>query len=288
MKPEFEEIQKNSFRSFSIKVVKRANRPLLTKAWHHHPEIEICYTEKSRGKRYVGNNISEYREQDLVILGSHLPHGFTTSDETEQYVIQFRPEFLGKEFFNAGELSTINSLIQRAKRGLHLSASQIDKAKHMIKALYNSEQSDFSQLIKLLELLEFLAISPDLRPICTEKYSEYISVNKLNSIKTIFEFIENNYQKEINIRDACQIMNLTESAFYKFMKRHTNKKFTTILNEYRLEHASKLLTSSDLQISEVSYQSGFRNLSYFNRVFKEAYHQTPREMRRVYQQEASQ
>lgn len=282
MKPEFEEIQKKSFKSFSVKVVKRANRPLLTKAWHHHPEIEICYTEKSRGRRYVGNNISEYKEQDLVILGSHLPHGFTTSDETEQYVIQFRPEFLGKDFFSAGELSTINKLIQRSKRGLHLTGNEIDLATLKIKNLYLHEHSNFSQLIKLLELLDYLASCDNLKPICTAKYSEYISVTKLNSIKMIFEFIENNYQKEITIKEACQVVNLTESAFYKFMKRHTNKKFTTILNEYRLEHASKLITSSDLPISAISYESGFHNLSYFNRSFKEMYNLTPREFRRSY------
>ena len=220
MRPELERIQKNSSRSFNVKVVKRANRPLLTKAWHYHPEIEICYTVKSRGKRYVGNNISDYKEHDLVILGSNLPHGYTTSVETEQYVLQFRREFLGQDFFSSAELESINNLLARSKRGLVLSGIEIDEADQRIKALFTNEQSNFKQLISFLDFLYYLSQCENLSPICTEKYSSYISINKLNSIKTIFDFIENNFQKEVTITDACKVVNLTESAFYKFIKRH--------------------------------------------------------------------
>ncbi|MEM9544608.1 MAG: AraC family transcriptional regulator [Bacteroidota bacterium] len=283
MRPELEKIQRNSTRSFNVKIVKRANRPLLTKAWHYHPEIEICYTVKSRGRRYVGNNISEYKEQDLVILGPNLPHGFTTSVETEQYVLQFRKEFLGQGFFNAAELERINNLLIRSKRGLSLSGMEIKEADHRIRNIYNQEEYSFQKLLSLLEFLDYLSTCKNLSPICTEKYSSHISITKLNSIKTIFEFIENNFQKQVTISDACKMVNLTESAFYKFVKRHTNKKFTTILNEYRIDHASKLLISSDLPISEICYQSGFGNLSHFNRVFKQSFNITPRELRRKYE-----
>lgn len=282
MKPEFEKILRKATRSFNVKVVKRANRPLLTKAWHYHPEIEICYTLKSQGRRYVGNNISDYKERDLVILGANLPHGFTTSHECEQYVLQFTQEFLGRGFFNAAELEGINDLIHRSKRGLLLKGQEVDEAEVRIKQLCVQEQSSFAQLISLLEFLDYLSRCTNVGPICTEKYSALISIKKLDSIKTVFEYIEGNFQKELTIRDACKVVNLTESAFYKFMKRHTGKKFTTILNEYRLDHACKLLTSSDLQISEVSFQSGYVNLSHFNRVFKESYGMTPRQMRNRY------
>lgn len=283
MKPEFEVIQRKPSRSFLLRVIKRTNRPMLTKAWHYHPEIEICYTIKSCGRRYVGNNISDYKERDLVILGSNLPHGFTTSDECEQYVIQFRNDFLGKQFFSLAELERINSLLIRSKRGLLLTGIEVEEADRKIKKLYNSNLSTLKQLLLLLELLDYLSLCANLTPICTEKYSSYISVTKLNSIKSIFEFIENNFQKEISINDACKVVNLTESAFYKFIKRHTNKKFTTIINEYRLNHASKLLLSSNLSISEISFQSGYSNLSHFNRIFKKHYNMTPRQLRLKYQ-----
>lgn len=280
MKPEFEKIESKSFKSFMARVVIRDKRPLLSKAWHYHPEFEICYTVKSKGLRYVGNNISEYKENDLVILGSNLPHGFTTPDECKQYVIQFHKNFLGKDFFNAIEMKNILNLLANANRGLLLIGDDLKVADKKILSLFEPRQSNTTQLFKLLDFLDFLSLSSSLKSICSEKYSSGINVSKLNSIKKIFEFVENNFQKELTIKEASKVVNLTESAFYKFIKRHTNKKFTTIVNEYRIDHAYKLLASSNLPISEIAYASGYNNFSHFNRMFKETYKMTPRQFRR--------
>ena len=282
MKPEFEKIPPSLARSFNVKIVERDKRPLLTKAWHYHPEIEICYTVSSSGMRYVGNNISEYHENDLVILGPNLPHGFTTLNKSKQYVIQFTWDFLGEHFFEAAELKGITDLIERSKRGLILKGDELEMVECKIDKLYQ-DQSNFSRLLSLLEFLDYLSECEGTEFICTEKYSSHINESKLHSIKSILDYVEENFQKDISIKDACEIVNLTESAFYKFIKRHTNKKFTTILNEYRIDHASKLLVSSDMPISDVAYISGYNNFSHFNRTFKESYFMTPREFRKANQ-----
>ena len=283
MKPEFEKIEQKSANSFVSKIVKREQRPLLTQAWHYHPEIEICYTLKSHGLRYVGNNISEYDQGDLVILGSYLPHGFTTIDQSEQYVIQFNQAFLGKDFFDASELEDINSFLRQSNKGIVLKGSELKKAEEYIRLLFMPNLSKMGRLIHLLELLNFLSHCSNIEFICSEKYSSTLTQSKLNKINTIFEFIKNNYQQDISICSASKEVNMTESTFYKFIKRHTNKKFTTILNEYRINHASKLLVSSHIPISEISFKSGYKNLSYFNRVFKNTYNLTPKQFRNTFQ-----
>jgi len=98
-------------------------------------------------------------------------------------------------------------------------------------------------------------------------------------MKKIFDYLEANYNKDLTISDAAAHINLTDSAFYKFVKRHTKKKFTQLLSEYRIEHASKKLSSTKMTIAEVCYDSGFKNLSYFNRRFKEIEKMTPSEYR---------
>lgn len=282
MKPELEKIEFKSNNSFQSKIVKRDQRPLLTQAWHYHPEIEICYTLKSHGLRYVGNNISAYNERDLVILGSYLPHGFTTIDKSEQYVIQFNKEFLGKDFFNTSELEQIQSFLLESNRGVVLRGSELKKAEEYIQYLYKPDQSKMERLLKLLELLNYLSQCANIDIICSEKYSSTITRSKLNKVNMIFEFLRNNFQNDISIQTVCNVVNMTESTFYKFIQRHTKKKFTAILNEYRIDFASKLIVSSDLSISEISFKSGYKNLSYFNRVFKKSFKITPKDFRKKY------
>ena len=59
--------------------------------------------------------------------------------------------------------------------------------------------------------------------------------------------------------------------------------FIEYLNNYRLTMASRLLVSSNSSIIAIAMESGFDNLSYFNRLFKKKYKITPSEFRKMYQ-----
>lgn len=280
MKPEFEKIVDYTRSSFIAKEVIRNNRPLLTQAWHYHPEIEICYTVKSEGKRYVGNNISDYQKNDLVMIGSSLPHGFTTDVNCHQIVIQFSEDFLGNGFLEKAELQLIRQLINRSKMGLQFDEKTTKKAKKIIKSILPKQGC--GKLINLLKLLNLLSKAKEYHIICTKEYSLNLNLNALSRIKTVLDFIEKNYKKDISIREASQLINLTESAFYKFIKKHTNKKFTQIVNEFRVDHATKLLIQGEMTIAQICYDCGYNNLSYFNRKFKEIMDVKPSEFRNNY------
>ena len=281
MKPDYEQIIDTKQRSFTSKKVKRKNRPLLTAAWHFHPEIEICFTQKSNGKRYVGNNISDYYEGDLVMLGSHLPHGFTTLEVCKQTVIQMRYDFLGNHFFDQPELYQIKKLISNSKMGLQFFGHTNIKAQKIIKSIM--KHHGMQRLIYLFELLMLLSNSAEFKTICSKEYSTNINPDQLSRMKTVLNFIESNFQEDISISDAAKIINLTDSAFYKFIKRHTKKRFTEILNEYRINHASKKLINTQMTIAEICFDSGFSNLSYFNREFKDILKSSPSVFRAQYQ-----
>lgn len=280
MKPEFEKIAKVSQAAFNCVKIVRNNRPILTKAWHFHPQIEICYTLKSNGTRYVGNNISEYNEGDLVLLGTNLPHGFTTSNMTEQYVIQFDHDFLGEAFINTIEMDDINNILDVAKRGILIKGQLKLIVQNKVKQLFNEEK--MKRLITLLDILDSIASSNEWEPICSKQYTTNINLKQLTRIQLLFNYIEQNFQEDINIQSASKMLHLTEAGFYKFIQKHTKQKFTTILNDYRISHASKLLINENQTIAQICYQCGYNNLSYFNRKFKESMGRTPKEFRQKY------
>jgi AraC-like DNA-binding protein len=277
MKPEFEIITDSPERSFTAKIVSRESRPLLSQAWHYHPEIEICFTNEGYGKRFVGNQISDYFVGDLVLFGSNLPHGFTTDMKSNQVVIQMTEDFLGKEFLNKPELYGIKSLIKKSSRGLEFGAATKMEAAKVIKKLMTS--NGFKKLIYLFELLEVLATANDVRPICSEEYSLNFDAAYLNRLKIVYDHIILNFQKKVSVKEAADLINLTESAFYKFIKKHTKKTYTEIINEFRINHASKLLMNTDMTIAEVCYDCGYNNISYFNRKFKSIMGLTPSEFK---------
>ncbi len=280
MKPEYEKIIDPPERSFMVKIVNRKSRPLLSQAWHFHPEIEICYTLKSNGRRFVGNQISEYEEKDLVMFGSNLPHGFTTDVYSSQVVIQMNQDFLGKSFINKPELRSIKNLFLQAKRGLEFRADTKKKASKLIKKLVKKE--GMPQLIYLLELLQLMAEAEDAVEICPKEYVLDANLAQLGRIKIVYDHILSNFKKDVRIKEIANKLNLSEAAFYKFIKKHTNKTYTQIINEFRINYASKLLITTDQPIVQICFESGYNNLSYFNRKFKEIMHQTPQGFREHY------
>ncbi len=280
MKPEYEKIVEPPEQSFMVRVIKRKSRPLLSQAWHFHPEIEICYTMKSNGRRFVGNQISDYEERDLVMFGSNLPHGFTTDVYCSQVVIQLTHDFMGKNFIERPELRSIKQLFTYAKRGLEFKEGTKKKADKIIKKILKHEA--MHQLLYLLELLQVLAEAKDVKPICSEEYALDLNEAQLGRIKKVYEHIMENFRKKVSIKEIANKLNISEAAFYKFIKKETKKTYTQIINEFRTHYASKLLMNTDHPISQICYESGYNNLSYFNRKFKEIMHQTPHGFRSHY------
>ncbi len=280
MKPEYEKITEPLECSFTAKIVNRRNRPLLSQAWHFHPEIEICYTLKSNGRRFVGNQISDYQEQDLVMFGSNLPHGFTTDVYCSQIVIQMAHDFLGQAFINRPELRSVKYLFAHAKLGLAFKDNIKKKTWKIIRKLIKAE--GMPQLLHLLELLQVLADTNEVEEICSEEYALDFNEAQLGRIKIVYDHIMKNFKNKVSIKEIANKLNISEAAFYKFIKNETKKTYTQIINEFRIHHASKMMMTSDKTIAQICFESGYNNVSYFNRKFKEIMHQTPQGFKSQY------
>lgn len=82
---------------------------------------------------------------------------------------------------------------------------------------------------------------------------------------------------DFNIDDMAAEMGLSRSAFYKKVKAQTGFAPVDLIKEFRLSHAAELLQTTNLNITEVAYRSGFKDASYFGKCFRKRYGMSPRE-----------
>src|ERR1700733_16254324 len=140
---------------------------------HYHPNYEMNFVIKGNGTRYVGNNIGEFEEGDLILLAPSIPHCWQNSSK-KQYnysslVIQWGEDFLGKEWLLTPEFQDIRRLLALSVKGI-----KFDK---YIGKEIKSKQSDllklppFEKLILLLQLLNDLAKSNEFKILCDEGFS---------------------------------------------------------------------------------------------------------------------
>lgn len=268
-KPTLEKIEPEFGSSFSLRTYYRDPDNKKPTFWHYHPEVELVYVNGGCGKRQIGSHISYYRNGDLILIGSLLPHcSFTdslTGHECES-VVQFRQDLLGDYFFEAPELRGIRNLLERAKKGIVFHGNTKRRIGAMIEELRHKEA--FPRLMGLLEVLKELEKADNYTILNAGGFVLEASFQDNDRINIIFNFVKKEFTRSISLDEISQKVSMTNPAFCRYFKKITGKTFTRFVNEYRLTHAAKLLHEKQISITDVCFESGFNNFSHFNKQFK--------------------
>lgn len=238
--------------------------------WHFHPEIELVYVNKGQGKRHIGNHLSYFNNSQLLLIGSNLPHnGFTDrlTINGSETLVQFKPEFLGQHFFDIPEMDTIKKMFERSKKGLVFGVKTKQKLGAKIEKL--AEKEGFKKILVLLEILHGLAKSDDYTILNADGFAFETEPQDSAKIDIIFKHVNAHFRTHISLDEIADKVSLTVPAFCRYFKKVTGKTFTKLVNEYRVVHATKLLSESNMSISDVCFECGFNNFSHFNKLFKE-------------------
>ncbi len=84
---------------------------------------------------------------------------------------------------------------------------------------------------------------------------------------------------DLNVDQLASEMGLGRSQFYRKIKALTNYSPVELLRNMRIKKARHLLTTTDKSISEIGYEVGFSTPAYFSKCYREAYGETPSEIR---------
>lgn len=249
--------------------------------WHYHPEYEIVLVLESTGKKFVGSNISSFKPGDLCMIGSYLPHYYRNEEvyyakktalRAKSLVIHFLEDFMGSKFFELPECQNLKNLLDRSKRGLNFGSKTLKKVAPKIEGM--KELSGVYRLTELISILNTLSEAEDTKELNTNPMALQNEVDSAR-INDVLSYIVQNYQEEIQLGTVAKLANMSESAFSRYFKKRTRRTFSQFVTEIRIEHACKLLVQDKMSISAISLESGFNNLSNFNRQFKLIKHTTP-------------
>jgi AraC-like DNA-binding protein len=104
----------------------------------------------------------------------------------------------------------------------------------------------------------------------------------------VLSFLMENYKKEFNLQEIADLVNLSTSSFCRYFRSKTHKTCSQFINEIRIAHACKLLTNRNMTVTEICYETGYNNISHFNRQFKLITGLTAREYAQQYLKNALQ
>ncbi len=278
MIPKFHVVPKSLDNAFSIRhdVV-----PQFGTTWHYHPEIELHYLIKGEGIRFVGDSIGNFQEDDMILMGSNLPHTWkcnissSSGNHVEALVLHFHPECLGKEFLNVYETQGITKLFEQAKTGLVIKGTSKEQIKRLMWRM--KRETGLNKVVYLLRIYAILLESKEYEVLSNS--TEFAKSSQLdgNRMEKILSFTLQNFREKILVGDVARLTNLSITSFCRYFKMTSNKSYFDFLTEVRLNHACRLIVKTDYTIQHIASESGFENTSNFYRHFKKLKGITPKE-----------
>ncbi|MTI47134.1 response regulator [Sporosalibacterium faouarense] len=150
---------------------------------------------------------------------------------------------------------------------------------------YKINESDYKEQIFIMKLLKTKEVN-ELMP----NFSTYIKQmlldinnNREKQLEGIIieaiEFIKENYNKNVSLRDVAKNLNMSYHYFSKFFKESIGKNFVDYVTDIRMSKAKELLENEDYSIKAISFDIGYNDPNYFSKIFKKYFGMSPTEFR---------
>jgi AraC-like DNA-binding protein len=249
--------------------------------WHYHNNYELSFILEGAGKRIVGDSIEEFQPGDLVFIGRNLPHTWIankepvawTSRTLEMVFLQFSPELVSGRMLDLPEFTHVRKAVELSEQGIHIVGDTLNEASSMMLKL--PYLAPFERMMHFWNLMDIIGKSQSIKKLASEEYmkSRFLPINK--RIQEIHEFLMKNYREEINLEQLAGLTNMAPGSICRYFKGQTGMTIFEYLLRIRVDFACKMLMDPDLAITAVCLDSGFNNLSHFNRQFKKFTGTTP-------------
>lgn len=218
-----------------------------------------------------------------------------------QIIKEYSDRFSGEIAQNNGAASSLIcfSYSENAlKCALEINNAFTQDEKHMlgIKISINagmpvtSSERIFGEMIDFGEILLFtsrdhnIVLATGVKDIATGHFTD-LGIKKITThspaeekfLKNIFKILKQHSADEnFGIEKLCSLAGLSKSSLNRHLQHLTSRSPNSLLKEFRLNHALKLLRAGE-NISNIAFITGFRSPSYFSKCFKQHFHLSPSE-----------
>lgn len=295
MKPAYEHVSFGD--GCSVRVYHR-RLPSIPFEWHHHPEYELTLTLNSHGKRYIGDSITSYGADDLVLVPPDLPHTWSSNRSIDAsapqvaIVVWFSGDWARRLADCCAEYAALHRLLRRASCGLAFGPD-------MGRVLYEKRDDLLSESprIRLAAVLDALCALADAsaEPLASPSAFAQPGPDKDGSrsrgrpsgheperINRVLTLIDTRFAEPLRIADFCEAASLSERSLHRYFIQHVGESVSRYMLRVRIGHACRMLTDTSSPVSVIAARSGFANVAHFNRQFKTLKNTTPAAFRKQF------
>ncbi|PRE17004.1 helix-turn-helix domain-containing protein [Burkholderia multivorans] len=263
--------------------------------WHRHPEYELTLTLNSRGRRFIGDHVARYADEDLVLVPPNLPHTWSSNARIDPdapevaLVVWFDGDWVRRLADCCAEYVPLRSLLRRAAPGLRFDTETARAMRARLPRLL-----DPSPRVRLAAALDTLADLAEAggEPLATaQAYERYdgraasdADAPEAERLDRVLDAIDRHFHAPLRIGALAAVAHLSERTLQRMFVRHLGESVGRYVQRLRIAHACRHLVATDWPIATVAARCGIPNPANFNRQFLAARGMTPGAYRQYFAQ----
>lgn len=250
---------------------------------HWHPELELNFIKDGFADFICGDERFTASAGDIVVILPDMLHSVSRSGDRHcaYDTLVFGLSLLGAQDTDRSAALCIQPLaaccgIHSLITSNHPYYSELRTCSEQIFSCVKGDSAMLDMLLKseLLRFFWLLCESGSIFPVRRD-----LSGNT-ELIRPALQYINENYAEPITIDALAELTHLSRSYFMSCFRQASGMGAIEYVNQVRARAAVNLLRSTDRGIADIAYECGFRNLSNFNRQFRNIAGVTPSEYRR--------
>lgn len=243
------------------------SHPRYEMAYHWHVEYEIIRI--LTGSLHVTMDEKEFTANsgDIVFINSGILHSGIPSDCVYQCIVFDMNAFLK----NNPRCSTyIKQIIDHSAFIYHHFTPKNQQIHQIVWDIFNAMESQKTgyELIVFGELYHFFGVVFSEKLYFSDSPQDRRDYRKIMQLKKVLDYMEANYSSPVTLEQLSASVNMSPKYFCRFFYHMTHRTPIDYLNYQRIEHASYQLATTDASVTEVAYNCGFNDLSYFIKAYK--------------------
>jgi len=180
--------------------------------------------------------------------------------------LQFTSNVLSSQLLSLPEFSFVKRALDLSERGIQIVGQTLNEVSEIMLQL--PYLKNFERMLNFFKMMDIIGKSKSNVHLASKNYLKLRFTTGNKRIATTHEYLMNNYHEEVNLSRLAELVNMAEGSVCRFFKMNMGITLFEYLNQIKIEFACKLLMDHDLNILEVCLDSGFNNLSHFNKQFK--------------------
>lgn len=251
--------------------------------WHWHSEVEFVFIEKGTAEFLVGSERYVLGSGTGIFVNSQVIHRFESSESAVIPNIVFAPSLLAppesliyRKYIQPLLDSSIECLV------FSPDVSWQNDVLNALLSVFAVQEEESACEIKTAELLlRIWGVIYENARVSEKIFSAGASARTQAQLQIMMQYIHKNFSRKISLEEIARTVSVSKSSALNIFNKYLHISPVSYLVNYRLKRAAGLLIATDGSVCSIAGDTGFENMGYFCRRFKELFSMTPGQYRKA-------